>query len=161
MSEIPSAADALNASTAPPRSRARPIAYQKAIMTALSAISRAVRARMTSTVVEVPTFVFGQPRFSVDDVTEYVRSCLESKGYWVVTYPGSASIAIGWSGTTGATDPATSPIDTATHETSAPNISVRRGRERARAPTHEVESMVDRDASERVFGTDPRFDIGL
>jgi hypothetical protein len=62
----------------------------------LASISRAVAAEMTSTVVDVPTFVFGEPRFSVDDVTEHVRMNLEGHGYNVDTFPGVPSVAISW-----------------------------------------------------------------
>lgn len=94
--DIPNASAALEEATRPRRPRTAPRAYERAMATVLSAISRAVRSGMTSTVVEVPTFVFGLARVYVDDVTAYVRDTLVQHGYRVDTFPGSPYIAIDW-----------------------------------------------------------------
>lgn len=96
MTDIPLATEAYEAANRPRKPRAAPGAYHRALGCAISAISRACSAGMVSTFVEVPVFVFGEPRFAVDDVTEYIRSCLEARGYWVTTHKGSPTIAIGW-----------------------------------------------------------------
>jgi hypothetical protein len=96
MTDIPLATEAFETANRPRKPRSAPGAYHRALGCALAAISRACCAGMVSTFVEVPTFVFGEPRFSIDDVTEYIRSCLESRGYWVTTHSGSPTIAIGW-----------------------------------------------------------------
>lgn len=94
--DIPLASDTLQVATRPRQRRVGAPAYTRALNCAVAAITKACSAGLTSTVVDVPTFVFGQPRICVDDITEYVRSCLTARGYWVVTYSGSSSIAIGW-----------------------------------------------------------------
>lgn len=94
---IPCAKEALEACQRPRRTHASPKACERALTIALNAVARAIAGGMTSVVVDVPSFVFGEPRFRIDDVADYVRKTLEERGYWVVTYPNSPSIAIGWS----------------------------------------------------------------
>lgn len=93
---IPDAATALEHATQPRRARAHAETHRRALTSVLASISRAASARLTSTVVDVPTFVFGAPRVCVDDVTEYVRATLEQRGYRVDTFPGIPSVAISW-----------------------------------------------------------------
>lgn len=94
--DLPDAATALEEATRPRRPRSQPKAYHRAMSSVMTTVSRAVAAGMTSTVVNMPTFLFGEPRFCVDDVTQHVRMNLESRGYAVTTFPGSPSIAIQW-----------------------------------------------------------------
>jgi len=77
----------------------------------MTSISRAVSLGLKSTVVDVPTFVFGEPRFDVDDVTEHVRQDLVQRGYTVDTFPGIPSIAISWGRATRAQINAADPGD--------------------------------------------------
>ena len=93
---IPDATTALEESLRQKRPRTQPKAHNRAMTAVMTSISRAVAAGLTSTVVDVPTFVFGEPRFLVDDVTEYVRMDLEPRGYSVHTFPGVPSVAIAW-----------------------------------------------------------------
>lgn len=94
--QIPDAATALDHATRPRRARMHPEVHRRALAVVLASISRAVAARLTSTVVEVPIFVFGEPRVHVDDVTEYVRAVLEQRGYQIDTFVGVPSVAISW-----------------------------------------------------------------
>lgn len=112
---IPPAAAALEESLRTHRPRSQPKAYEKAMSVALTSISRATSAGLTSTVMNVPTFVFGTPRFDVDDVTEHVKANLEPLGYRVATYPGSPSIAISWGKWARAPGEASPPTCTAWH----------------------------------------------
>jgi precorrin-2 methylase len=94
--EIPNASVALEEAHRPRRPRSQPKAHKRAMTAVVTSISRAVAAGMTSTVVDVPTFVFGEPRFDIDDVTDQIRQDLEQRGYQVDTFPGIPSIAIEW-----------------------------------------------------------------
>lgn len=94
--DIPNASVALEEARRPHRPRCQPKAHKRAMTAVITSISRAVAAGMTSTVVDVPTFVFGEPRFDVDDVTDQVRQDLEQRGYKVDTFPGVPSVAIAW-----------------------------------------------------------------
>ena len=93
---IPDAATALEEACRPRKARSQPKAYMRAMTAVMGSISRAVSLGLKSTVVDVPTFVFGEPRFDVDDVTEHVRQDLVQRGYTVDTFPGVPSIAISW-----------------------------------------------------------------
>ena len=73
-----------------------PRVCQRALSTCLACISRAIRSGMTSTVADIPTFAFGEPLSSIDDVVDHVRTVLESRGYEVASFPGSSAIAITW-----------------------------------------------------------------
>lgn len=95
---IPSASEALEAASRPRQARAHPHASQKALRVAMNAIQRAVGLGMTSTVAEAPTFVFGEPRFNIDDITGHVKSVLERHGYQVTIHQGSPLVAISWGG---------------------------------------------------------------
>lgn len=97
--DIPDAATAFEEARRVPCHRPHPRAYKRAMTAVLTSISRSVAAGMTSTVVDVPTFVFGEPHFSVDEVTEYVRTRLEPLGYEVNTFAGVPSVAIAWGDT--------------------------------------------------------------
>ena len=96
MDAIPHATEALEASHRPRRPRTHVRILERAIATVLEAIARAIKAGMVSTVVEVPTFVFGEPMFQITDVTQYVKESLEARGYWVLVYPSTPVIAVGW-----------------------------------------------------------------
>lgn len=69
---------------------------RKAMDVACSSISRASSRGLTSTVVDVPTFVFGFPLFDVNVVTSAVKDGLEARGFRVLTLEDSPSIAIDW-----------------------------------------------------------------
>ena len=72
-------------------------ATDAAIADVCRAIARASSRGLSSTVADVPTFLFGSPFFKVDDVTAAVKETLESLGYSVLTHAGSPTIAVDWS----------------------------------------------------------------
>jgi hypothetical protein len=61
-------------------------------------LKQAIGVRLTSTIVDLPVIVFGEPRYDIDDVTRYIKETLEARGYHVETYRGVPSVAIDWAG---------------------------------------------------------------
>jgi hypothetical protein len=71
-------------------------AYTVILNSVVRTVTKAIRNKMHSAVVNIPGFVFGCPRYDIADAVQYVTLVLEGKGYEVTSWP-SGSMAIIWS----------------------------------------------------------------